>query len=94
MNLFLDKPIARRREEIRVLKEQVGACDSIGPMRAEDWLRGQFNMTCERGAVGAFFSMSPTPPPRVQYLAFKQLDEKSALMISPNGPPTGVSYSE
>ncbi len=94
VNLFLDKPIARRREEMRVLKEQVGACGEAGPLRAENWLRGQFNITCDKGNVGAFFTMSPTTPPRVQYLEFRKLHQKGGTMTAPTGAPASVSCSE
>jgi CubicO group peptidase (beta-lactamase class C family) len=91
MNLFLDKPIPQRREEIRQLQEQVGACTKVGPWQAENWLRGQFDLTCEKGRVGVFIAMSPTTPPKVQYLAFQKLDTTKTKMFSPTGPPAGVS---
>lgn len=94
MNLFLDKPIAQRQQEIKALKDQVGTCTAAGPMQPENWLRGQFNLTCEKGIVGVFFAMSPTTPPRVQYLAFQKLDTTQTKMSSPTGPPAGVSCSE
>ena len=93
MNLFLDKPIAQRREEIRALQEEVGACNTAGPMRAENWLRGQFNLICDKGTVGVFFSLSPTTPPRVEYLGFQKTD-KNTRMSAPTGPPAGVSCAE
>src|SRR5882724_9660171 len=46
MNLFLDAPVAQRRAEIRKLKDEVGECSEAGPVMPENWLRGQFNMTC------------------------------------------------
>ena len=74
-NLFLDAPAAQRREEIRKLKEEVGECGAAGPVVPENWLRGQFNMSCQKGTVGVFFTMSPTQPPTVQYLAFRKSAE-------------------
>jgi CubicO group peptidase (beta-lactamase class C family) len=90
-NLFLDAPIAQRRAEIAKLQEEVGACTAFGPVIAENWLRGQFNMTCQKGVVGAFFTLSPTRPPAVQHLAFRKLESDATLMVAPTGPPAGVS---
>ena len=90
MNLFLDAPIAQRRDEIRKLKEEVGACSAAGPIKAENWLRGQFDMTCEKGNVGVFFTMAPTQPPAVQHLAFRKLSGDTR-MSAPTGAPASVS---
>ena len=74
MNLFLDAPIAQRRAEIQKLKDEVGECSAVGPVIPENWLRGQFNLTCRKGTVGVFYTLSPTQPPAVQYLAFRKID--------------------
>jgi hypothetical protein len=91
MNLFLDAPVAQRREEIRKLQEEVGECSAAGPVIAENWLRGQFNMTCQKGTVGVFFTMAPTQPPAVQHLAFRKVAEKGVRLGAPTGAPAGVS---
>ena len=91
MNLFLDAPVAQRREEIRKLKQEVGECGPAGPVLPENWLRGQFNMACSNGTVGVFFTMSPTQPPAVQHLAFKKLASDSERLVAPTGAPAGVS---
>jgi hypothetical protein len=94
MNLFLDVPVAQRREEMRKLQEEVGTCSSVGPVVAENWLRGQFNMTCQNGTVGVFFTMAPTNPPKVQHLAFRRLAAESVRLSAPTGAPAGVSCME
>jgi CubicO group peptidase (beta-lactamase class C family) len=94
MNLFLDAPVAQRRAEIEQLKSQVGACSSAGAVRAENWLRGQVNLSCENGTVGIFYTLSPTQPPAVQHLAFRRLEAESVRMGAPTGAPAGVSCSE
>ena len=91
MNLFLDTPIEQRRAEMAKLKEDVGECTAFGPVIAENWLRGQFNMTCQQGVVGAFFTLSPTRPPAVQHLGFRKLESDSIRMVAPTGAPAGVS---
>lgn len=94
MNLFLDAPVAQRRAEIQKLKDEVGECTEAGPVIPENWLRGQFNMTCGKGAVAVFFTLAPTEPPAVQHLAFRKIDSGSVRMGAPTGPPAGVACSE
>jgi CubicO group peptidase (beta-lactamase class C family) len=94
MNLFLDAPVAQRRAEIQKLKAEVGECTTVGPVIPENWLRGQFNLTCQRGNVGVFFTLAPTEPPAVQHLAFRKIDSTSIRLGAPTGPPAGVACSE
>jgi len=91
MNLFLDTPASQRRDEIQKLKDQVGACSEVGPVMAENWLRGQFNMNCQKGTVAAFFTMAPTQPPTVQYLVFRKTAADEGRLSAPTGAPAGVS---
>ena len=94
MNLFIDAPIAQRRAEIQKLKEIVGENCTAGPVSAENWLRGQFNLACPHGTVGVFFTMSPTQPPAVQHLQLTKLESDSVRMAAPTGAPAGVACSE
>ncbi|MEO8025382.1 MAG: serine hydrolase domain-containing protein [Bryobacteraceae bacterium] len=94
MNFFLDTPLAQRRGDMERLKEEVGGCSAAGPVRAENWLRGQFNMTCEKGTVGVFFTMAPTQPPTMQHLEFRTLENDGIRMGAPTGAPAGVSCKE
>ena len=94
MNLFLDAPIAQRRAEIAQLKDEVGECTAAGPVIAENWLRGQFNMTCRNGLVGVFYTLSPTQPPLVQHLAFRKISSDAVRMTAPTGAPAGVACSQ
>ena len=91
VNLFLDAPSAQRQAEIEKLKQEVGECGDAGPVLPENWLRGQFNLECERGTVGVFFTLAPTQPPAVQHLAFQKLASKDSRMGAPTGPPAGVT---
>ncbi len=94
VNFFLDAPSAQRRAEIQKIKDQVGECSAAGPVIAENWLRGQFNLTCEKGAVGVFFTLSPTQPPAVQHLSFHKIDSDGIRLGAPTGPPAGLSCSD
>lgn len=91
VNFFLDKPAAQRQAEIAALKSQVGECTAAGPMRPENWLRGQFNLACANGVVGAFFTLAPTQPPMMQHLEFRRLSSEAEIMGAPTGAPAGVS---
>ena len=91
VNLFLDKPATQRQDEIRALKADVGACSDATPVMPENWMRGQFNMTCANGTVGVFFTLAPTEPPAVQHLAFQKLASPAVRMGAPTGAPAGVS---
>jgi CubicO group peptidase (beta-lactamase class C family) len=94
MNLLLDAPSAQRQAEIQKLKDEVGECGDAGPVRPENWLRGQFNLKCERGTVGVFFTLAPTQPPALQHLAFQKLASEETRMGAPTGAPAGVSCAQ
>ena len=78
VNFLLDAPAAERQAEIRALKNEVGECTDAGPVMPENWMRGQFNMTCAKGTVGVFFTLAPTQPPAVQHLSFQKLASPAA----------------
>ncbi|HYI96803.1 MAG TPA: serine hydrolase domain-containing protein [Bryobacteraceae bacterium] len=94
MNLLIDIPEQQRQNQIRDLKADVGECSSISPVMAENWLRGQFNMTCEKGTVGVFFTLAPTRAPGVQALSFQRIAEPSTRLSAPTGAPPGITCSE
>src|SRR5260370_3300 len=91
VNFFLDTPSAQRQAEIRALKNEVGECTDAGPVMPENWMRGQFNITCAKGTVGVFFTLAPTQPPAVQHLSFQKLASPAVRMSAPTGAPPGVS---
>jgi CubicO group peptidase (beta-lactamase class C family) len=91
MNLLIDAPGKERSTEIEKLKAEVGACASAGPVVAENWLRGQFNLSCANGTVGVFFTLSPTRPPAVQHLSFHKLTNPATRLGAPTGAPAGVA---
>jgi CubicO group peptidase (beta-lactamase class C family) len=94
VNFFLDAPSAQRQSEIKALKSEVGECTDASPVMPENWMRGQFNMTCAKGTVGVFFTLAPTQPPAVQHLAFQKLASPSVRMGAPTGAPAGVSCTQ
>ena len=93
VNFLLDAPAAQRQAEINALKAEVGACTTASAVRAENWLRGQVNLQCAKGTVGAFFTLAPTAPPMLQHLEFRKLTSDTERMGAPTGAPAGVSCS-
>jgi len=93
MNLLLDSPAPQRIAEIQTLKNEVGECTAFGPVMAENWMRGQFNMTCAKGTVGVFYTLAPTQPPGVQHLEFRKI-EPGFRMGAPTGAPAGVACTQ
>jgi hypothetical protein len=92
MNLLLDIPVSQRTAQMEKLKSEVGECSTAGPVLAENWMRGQFNLTCERGIIGVFFTLAPTNPADVQHLSFQLIDTNTRLG-APTGAPAGVACS-
>jgi CubicO group peptidase (beta-lactamase class C family) len=73
-NLFLDRSKERRRQELEELRARHGACRPDGAFDVENALRGQWTMSCERGAVRVAITLAPTMPPRVQFLSVASFD--------------------
>jgi CubicO group peptidase (beta-lactamase class C family) len=94
MNLLLDELSTQRRDEIQVLQEQVGECTSAGPVIPENWLRGQVNLSCAHGTIGAFFTLSPTNPPAIQHLSYRKIASDTVRIGAPTGAPAGVSCTD
>jgi CubicO group peptidase (beta-lactamase class C family) len=71
VNLFLDESKDRRRRQITGLREQVGACRADQGFDVENALRGQWNLTCDRGSLRVAITLAPTMPPKVQFLTVR-----------------------
>jgi hypothetical protein len=79
MNLYLDESKDRRQRAISALLAEVGSCRNEGPFAAENSLRGQWMMQCERGRLRVAITLAPTVPPKVQYLSVRKADPKETL---------------
>ncbi len=73
-NLFLDRSKEQRRSELDDLRTQHGSCRPNGEFDIENSLRGQWTMSCERGALRVSITLAPTIPPRVQFLAVRPVN--------------------
>lgn len=68
-NLFLDTPKDVRKAAFLDLRAKHGVCRPLGPIDAENALRGTWKLACDRGTVRVAITLAPTAPPRVQHLA-------------------------
>jgi hypothetical protein len=84
MNLYLDEPAPRRRAALERLVAQVGGgCATVGPMVAENALRGEWRIGCAQGALRVFITLAPTEPARVQQWDVAVLREGERLGPAP-----------
>jgi CubicO group peptidase (beta-lactamase class C family) len=81
VNLFLDESKDRRRRAITALRTEVGTCKADDRFDVENALRGQWNLTCERGSLRVAITLAPTMPPKVQFLTVRP---------APDQPPAPV----
>jgi hypothetical protein len=82
-NLYLDVSKDRRRRAIEALRERHGACRADGPFVAENALRGEWVMPCERGALRVAITLAPTVPPKVQFLSVRSSETTDAPTPGP-----------
>ena len=81
-NLFLDVSRDRRRRALDQLRVRHGICRDDGPLVAENALRGDWVMSCERGALRVAITLAPTMPPRVQHLAVTPLPDATRPAVA------------
>jgi hypothetical protein len=68
-NLFLDRSIDRRRDDVAALRAQSGRCKAAsGFAYVENALRGQWILPCQHGDLLVSVTLAPTMPPSVQFL--------------------------
>jgi CubicO group peptidase (beta-lactamase class C family) len=65
---FQDMPLEKRRQQFETLRASFGRCTSVTPLEPENALRGRWRMKCRAGHIELFATMSPTVPPKLQYL--------------------------
>lgn len=71
-NFFPDEDRKRRLDRIRAYFEAAGALVEVGPMEPANQLRGGFRLFMEKDTLDVFFTLSPEPDPKVQYLEVSQ----------------------
>lgn len=76
-NLVLDTPLEKRRREFADLRAKHGACVPRA-LEAENALRGEWTLACERGEIALKITLSPTQPPKVQLLEAKSDPARAA----------------
>ncbi len=73
-NLFLDEAKDRRRRALDQLREKHGTCRPDADFDVENALRGQWTLSCDRGALLASITLAPTLPPKVQHMEVRTLE--------------------
>ncbi len=81
-NFFLDADVAHRQPEFAQLRVTHGTLTPDGPFVVENWLRGGWRMTGERGWCQFFITLSPTVPPRIQDLEIESTLPPSAALLA------------
>ncbi|MCA1849697.1 MAG: serine hydrolase, partial [Acidobacteria bacterium] len=67
-NLFMDEPAERRAKRYTEMLQKHGACRAAEPINAENALRGDWRVPCERGWLNVGITLAPTTAPLVQSL--------------------------
>lgn len=65
---FMDQDDDRRPPNFAELRTQYGACLSLDEISPTGALRGQWRMTCERGALDVSVILGPQSPSRIQFI--------------------------
>jgi CubicO group peptidase (beta-lactamase class C family) len=80
-NLFLDRSKEQRRAELGVIHAAQGQCRTDGPIAAENALRGEWRMACDRGSLRVAVTLAPTSPPKVQSMSVRQVLPLDGRMV-------------
>lgn len=67
-NFFLDRSRADWIAESNSKLGEIGKIVTVGPIKAQNALRGSFPLTGEKGTLNVTFTMSPEKDPKVQFL--------------------------
>lgn len=71
-NFFLDYSREDRIAESKKHFDSIGKVLSIGPIQAENQLRGSFDIKGENGSLRIAFTLTPEPDPKVQFVNLSQ----------------------
>jgi CubicO group peptidase (beta-lactamase class C family) len=70
-NLYLDISRERRMEDASELLMKAGKIVATGPVIPENQLRGRFILKGEQHNISVYFTLTPEPVPRVQWLTLE-----------------------
>lgn len=74
-NFFLDRSREEWVTHAREKLDPIGKITSVGPLKAENRLRGSFALVGERGAVDVKFTLTPEREPKVQEIELTPVRE-------------------
>jgi CubicO group peptidase (beta-lactamase class C family) len=75
-NFFLDLSRDRWITKSKEAFDKIGRVVSSGPMHAENQLRGYFVIKGEKGEMNVYFTLSPEPDPKIQFLELEVIGPK------------------
>jgi len=70
-NLYLDIPREDRMAEAKKVLALAGEIQTVGPVNPENQLRGRFIIRGSKGSVEVYFTLSPEPEPKVQWITLE-----------------------
>lgn len=74
-NVLMDRSAANWRQEFGRLKKAVGDCTADEAITVVGRLSGEFTWRCEHGSIRGTLELSPTSPPLIQTLTFKEMPQ-------------------
>jgi len=77
INVLLDRSAQGRSAELSQLRRDAGTCSDIVTVEILHALAGKFRLVCEHGTVLVSILLSPTSPPKIQYLEFQAQEKVS-----------------
>jgi hypothetical protein len=72
-NFYLDLSRDKRVKEAEEALNHLGEILSVGPVTPENQLRGSFLLHGTQGNAEIFFTLTPEPVPKVQWLSYDLL---------------------
>lgn len=73
-NFFLDHPREERMDAARKALSAIGEIEKIEPLVPENQLRGSFIIRGSKGSMEVYFTLSPEPVPKVQWLSYEEVE--------------------
>lgn len=77
-NFFADNPLDSLIKYAGLNYQAAGKILSVGPVRAENQLRGEFLITAEKGVIPVYFTLSPENPALIQEFRMGMLQQRKA----------------
>jgi CubicO group peptidase (beta-lactamase class C family) len=74
-NFYLDRTNEQWQKEAKDLSAGIGTVVKVGELKAENQLRGTFQLAGDKGTAEIFFTLTPEHTPRIQQLDWKLVNK-------------------